>query len=71
MLKAYEKPPVTPGNDRVFFVLLVLRYLLRTMDNGDQWREQVAGLIEPVAREKRWRSAMGMPDGWREHPIWR
>ena len=41
------------------------------MDNGDQWREQVAGLIELVAREKRWRSAMGMPDGWREHPIWR
>lgn len=65
------KPPVTPRNDSVFFVLLVLRYLLRTMANGDQWREQAAGLIEPIAREERWRSAMGMPDSWREHPIWR
>lgn len=64
-------PPVTPRNDRVFFVLLVLRCLLKAMDNEDRWREQVAGLIEPIAREKRFLLSMGMPADWRNHPIWR
>ncbi len=64
-------PPVTPRNDRIFFVLLVLRYLLSTKDDGDAWRNQCTDLIEPIARERRWRLAMGLPEDWKKHPIWR
>ena len=64
-------PPITPRNDRIFFILLVLRELLKTMDNGDIWRKQCTDLIEPIAREKRWRLAMGLPADWKEHPRWR
>ena len=58
-------------NDRIFFILLILRNLLKKMDNGDQWRNQCTDLIEPIAREKRWRLAMGLPEDWKKHPLWR
>ena len=61
----------TLRNDRIFFILLMLRDLLKTMDNGDLWRKQCTDLIEPIARENRWRLAMGLPADWKEHPRWR
>lgn len=63
-------PPVTPRNDRIFFVLLVLQYLLKTMNDGDRWYQQCTDLIEPIAQERRWRVAMGVPENWKKHPIW-
>jgi len=64
-------PPITPRNDRIFYILLMLRYLLKTTNNGDNWCKQCNELIEPVAIDKRWRRAMGMPENWKEHPIWK
>lgn len=64
-------PPVTPRNDRIFYILLMLRYLLKTTNNGDSWRDQCNELIEPHAQEVKWRVAMGMPDNWKDHPIWK
>jgi abortive infection bacteriophage resistance protein len=64
------KPPVTPRNDRIFFILLILRSLLLATGNGKEWRVQVNELLKPIAKNKRWRAAMGMPDGWETHPIW-
>lgn len=63
-------PPITPRNNRIFFILLMLRYLLKTMDDGDNWRDQCTDLIEPIAQERRWRVAMGVPENWKKHPIW-
>lgn len=65
------KPPITPRNDRVFYILLMLRYLLRTTNNGDSWCKQCNALIEPIAAHDKWRLAMGMPENWKEHPIWK
>ena len=64
-------PPITPRNDRIFFILLVLRYLLKTTDDGDRWRQRCTDLIDPIAQQRRWRLAMGLPEDWKKHPIWR
>ncbi|MCW8093392.1 Abi family protein [Alteromonas sp. ASW11-130] len=63
-------PPITPRNDRIFYILLMLRFLLRVTGNGEQWAEQVNQIISPVSENRRWRAAMGIPEDWREHPIW-
>ncbi|WP_201578555.1 Abi family protein [Psychrobacter okhotskensis] len=64
-------PPTTPRNDRIFYVLLMLRHLLRATGNGDDWAVEVNNLLEPLAVERKWRSAMGLPENWREHPLWK
>lgn len=64
-------PPLTPRNDRIFYILLMLRHLLRATGNGEDWAQLVNQILELLAHNKRWRSAMGMPDNWREHPVWK
>lgn len=64
-------PPMTPKNDRIFYVLLMLRHLLKATGNGDDWAVEVNNLLEPLAAERKWRSAMGLPENWREHPLWK
>lgn len=64
-------PPLTPTTDRIFYVLLMLRHLLRATGNGEDWTLQVNQVLTPLADNKRWRTAMGMPENWREHPIWK
>jgi len=64
-------PPLTPRNDRIFYILLMLRYLLKTNNNGDNWCAMCNGLIEPVAENEKWRLAMGMAENWKDHPIWK
>lgn len=63
--------PITPQNDRVFYVLLMLRHLLRTSSNGSDWQQQCTDLLEPIARKDNWRVAMGLPKNWQGHPIWK
>ena len=58
--------PTPPRNDRIFYVLLMLRCLLKNTGNRDQWCKQCADLIEPIAREKRWRLAMWLPKDWKK-----
>lgn len=62
--------PVRLRNDRIFYVLLILRYLLQYVHVSDEWKIQMNDLLEPVAQNERWRKAMGMPEDWTNHPIW-
>jgi len=62
--------PITPRSDRIFYILLILRYLLRATGNGDNWAKTINELLAPIAKEKRWRAAMGLPENWQEHPLW-
>ena len=64
-------PPMTPRNDRIFYVLLMLRHLLKETGNGNDWAVEVNNILEPLAAERKWRSAMGLPENWREHPLWK
>lgn len=63
--------PITPQNDRVFYVLLMLRSLLRVSGNSDNWQQRCNELLEPIVKNDNWRIAMGMPVNWREHPVWK
>lgn len=65
------KPPITPTNTRVFYILLMIRFLLRNISNNNEWQISCTSLLNPVAEEDLWRVAMGMPPNWQNHPIWR
>lgn len=65
------QPPLTPRNNRIFYILLMLRHLLRAIGNGDDWANSINELLTPIAEHKRWRAAMGLPENWREHPLWK
>ena len=67
---ALWRHPVTPTNKRLFFVLLVIRTLLKPLDMGENWHQDVTKLIEPVAQNPLWRNAMGLPEDWKNHPLW-
>ena len=63
-------PPVSPRNDRVFYILLIIRYLLRKAHSSDKWKEQCDNLLKPLAEDRKWRAAMGIPEDWIDHPVW-
>lgn len=65
------KPPITPTNTRVFYILLMIRFLLRNISNNNEWQISCTSLLDSVAEEDLWRVAMGMPPNWQNHPIWR
>lgn len=62
--------PITPRNDRIFYILLILRQFLRVTGNGEDWITNTNQLLAQLAHSARWRSAMGLPEQWREHPLW-
>lgn len=64
-------PPLTPRNDRIFYVLLMLRHLLRCCANGNDWTSSCEALIDPMASVPRWRAAMGFPEDWTNRPLWK
>ena len=64
-------PPVTIRNDRIFYVLLIIRHLLPKDHIGNEWKNRVENLIDPIANENRWRASMGMPEDWKNHPVWK
>lgn len=64
-------PPVTPRSDRIFYILLILRQLLRVSGNGNEWAMEVSQLIKPIIEIDSYRIAMGIPGDWVEHPIWK
>ncbi|MFD1133989.1 Abi family protein [Psychrobacter sanguinis] len=64
-------PPMTPRNDKIFYIPLMLRHLLKATGNGEDWKTEIDKLISPLATKKRWRAAMGIPEDWTEHPLWR
>jgi abortive infection bacteriophage resistance protein len=62
--------PLMPRLDRVFCILLMLRYLLDQSGNGLAWRDACNALLLPVTANPRWRKGMGMPVNWENHPCW-
>jgi len=63
-------PPMTPRNDRIFYVLLILRHLLKATDNGSDWQRAVTALLRELADKEYCKLSMGIPDTWEDHPLW-
>ena len=55
---------ITLRNDRVFHILWILRFMLKTNCNGDDFAQQCIALLDSVIREERWQYAIGAPDNW-------
>jgi hypothetical protein len=71
LAKEHEwRSPITPRNDRIFYVLLMIRHMLDRIGGGAEWTAQISLLLEPVCQSNRWHLAMGVPSDWRVHPIW-
>jgi len=64
------RPPITPNNNRIFYVLLILRYLMRIGGNGGEWVVDANLLLERMTDQPRYQEAMGLPEDWRGHPLW-
>ncbi|WP_168418675.1 MULTISPECIES: Abi family protein [Acinetobacter] len=62
--------PITPTNKRIFYVLLILKTLLRPTGFDSEWCYQLNKLLKPIVKDENWRVAMGFPGNWEEHPIW-
>jgi abortive infection bacteriophage resistance protein len=62
--------PFLPSRDRVFCVLLMLRYLLRQTEKGTEWLDHCNQALTPIAAEPSLRLSMGIPDNWTTHPYW-
>ncbi len=63
-------PPITPRNDRIFYILLILRFLMRASENGEHWKLHIEALIEPFSCNEAFLAGMGIPKNWKEHPVW-
>ncbi len=64
-------PPVTPRNDRLFFILLVIKNLLNHSENSQHWAQKCEELIVPILSKYNWSgNSMGIPQYWQKHPIW-
>lgn len=70
MKDSHWLPPITPRNDRIFYILLMLHHLLSVTDNEVDWSASIKKLLEQVSANKHWSNAMGLPEHWREHPLW-
>lgn len=64
-------PPSIPRNDRIFYILLIVKHLLNTTQRENSWVDEVTTLLLPIAKNENWRIAMGMPQNWFEHVLWK
>ena len=64
------QPPITPTNKRIFYVLLILKTLLRPTGFDTEWCNQLNKLLKPILKNENWRVAMGFPEKWEDYPIW-
>lgn len=60
--------PVEVGNERLFAVLTLLRYLLAYVAPTSRWPERVKGLFADYSDIPL--KPMGFPEDWRDCPIW-
>lgn len=66
---AVWRPPVTPRNDRIFYILLILRFLLKETSNKNDFTQQCMVLLDNAILKNKWQIAMGIPSHWKEHPL--
>lgn len=64
-------PPITPRNDRIFYIFLMIKSLLNPILEGQSWAEDVNILLDDVVNKSQLRVAMGIPESHRCHPIWK
>lgn len=60
--------PVQVRNDRLFGLLTLLSFLLRTAAPDTGWRGRLLALLAPLTVDDLRR--MGFPDGWERCPMW-
>lgn len=57
----YKKSDVP--NDRIFYILLMLYYLLKEIKRNSNWKDKIIDLIKPIVKKYDWTSrSMGIPD---------
>lgn len=64
----WHAPVVIPQN-RIFGILTILRYFLRTVAPQSKWQERLFSLLDAYPEVSRW--SMGFPDNWKESPLWK
>ncbi|MGH1541671.1 MAG: Abi family protein [Arenicella sp.] len=62
--------PLTPRNDRIFYVLLIVRQLLTVIGDEAEWTNNMQELILPIASNPFYAGSMGLPEDWLSHPLW-
>lgn len=63
-------PPLTPRNDRVFVILLMINRLLSDTLEIAEWTRSIENLLTPHSNNRFVKAAMGIPDNWQKHPLW-
>lgn len=61
------REPVQVRNDRVFGLLTIMSFLLRTTASDTGWRGRLLELLEPLPEDDLRR--MGFPEGWEACPM--
>lgn len=61
--------PVAVGNNRVFVILTICRYMLRIIAPQSQWSARLSSLLAEYPEVPA--TSMGFPDDWRSCPIWK
>ncbi len=61
--------PVTIPQNRIFGVLTILRYLLKTIAPQSKWENRLFALMDEYPEISRW--SMGFPDNWKDSPLWK
>jgi abortive infection bacteriophage resistance protein len=64
-------PPITPRNDRIFYILLMIRFMLNSISEGASWTANIDLLLKDIVINPKWRIAMGIPEDYQNHPIWK
>lgn len=61
--------PVRIPQNRIFGILTILRYLLRTIAPQSNWEARLLALLDEYPEISRW--SMGFPDNWKESLLWK
>lgn len=61
----------TLQNNRIFYILLILRFLMHASGNESNWKQQIEKLMEQWSDDENVLKMMGVPSNWKNHPIWK
>jgi abortive infection bacteriophage resistance protein len=68
------RPPLLPGNDRLFATVLTLYELLKRCPAvspfDEEWRDRLHAHLASPPEAPRALERMGLTDGWKAHPAW-
>ncbi len=66
-------PPITPNRNKVFYVLLMLRHLMASLNSDSDWKKKIEELIDDnfCSKECKVLTMMGFSSQWKKHPKWK